>query len=136
MVQAPALTSIERLWRYYQAGIVNTAFGYGLYAVFIALGLNMYLAQIVAHLLEMTFNYFTYSRHAFHDSDVSKGRFILSYAVHYLLGLAALWGASQFIVSPYLAGLVAVVVVSLINYLILKNWVFSVRGEESANGRG
>ena len=134
MVQAPALTSIERLWRYYQAGIVNTAFGYGLYAVFIALGLNMYLAQIVAHFLGMTFNYFTYSRHAFHDSDVSKGRFILSYAVNYLLGLAALWGASQFIVSPYLAGLVAVVVVSLINYLILKNWVFSVRGEGSTNG--
>ena len=136
MVQAPAVTSIQRLWRYYQAGIVNTAFGYGLYAVFIALGLNMYLAQIVAHLLGMTFNYFTYSRHAFHDSDVSKGRFIFSYAVNNLLGLAALWVASRFIVSPYLAGFAAVVVVSLSNYLILKNWVFSVRGEESANGQG
>ena len=136
MAQAPAFTSIERLWRYYQAGIVNTAFGYGLYALFVALGLNMYLAQIVAHLLGMTFNYFTYSRHAFQDSDVSKGRFILSYAVNYLFGLAALWVASQFIASPYLAGFVAVIVVSLINYLILKNWVFSVRGEESADGQG
>lgn len=129
MPKAHALSSIERLWRYYQAGIVNTAFGYGLYALFVALGLNMYLAQIIAHLLGMTFNYFTYSRHAFHDSDVSKGRFILSYAVNYLLGLAALWAASQVIASPYLAGFVAVVVVSLINYLILKNWVFTVRGK-------
>jgi len=135
LARAPALTSIQRLWRYYQAGIVNTAFGYGLYALFVALGLNMYLAQIVAHTLGMTFNYFTYSRHAFHDSDVSKGRFILSYAVNYLLGLAALWAASQFIASPYLAGFVAVVVVSLINYLILKNWVFRVRGEGPASGR-
>ena len=129
MPKTHALSSIERLWRYYQAGIVNTAFGYGLYALFVALGLNMYLAQIIAHLLGMTFNYFTYSRHAFHDSDVSKGRFILSYAVNYLLGLAALWAASQVIASPYLAGFVAVVVVSLINYLILKNWVFTVRGK-------
>ena len=136
MAQAPAFTSIERLWRYYQAGIVNTAFGYGLYALFVALGLDMYLAQIVAHLFGMTFNYFTYSRHAFHDSDVSKGRFILSYAVNYLFGLAALWVASQFIASPYLAGFVAVIVVSLINYLILKNWVFSVRGDGSADGQG
>jgi len=135
LAQVPAFNSIERLWRYYQAGIVNTAFGYGLYAAFVALGLNMYLAQIVAHMLGMTFNYFTYSRHAFHDSDVSKGRFILSYAINYLLGLAALWIASQFIVSPYLAGFVAVIVVSLINYLILKNWVFSVRDEEPANGQ-
>ena len=129
MPKVHALSSIERLWRYYQAGIVNTAFGYGLYALFVALGLNMYLAQIIAHVLGMTFNYFTYSRHAFHDSEVSKGRFILSYAVNYLLGLAALWAAAQVIASPYLAGFVAVVVVSLINYLILKNWVFTVRGE-------
>ena len=136
MDPAPALTSVQRLWRYYQAGIVNTAFGYGLYAMFVALGLNMYLAQILGHLLGMAFNYFTYSRHAFHDSEVSKGRFILSYALNYVLGLAALWAASQFIASPYLAGFVAVVVVSLINYLILKNWVFTVRVEEPANDRG
>lgn len=126
MAQAQSLNSIERLWRYYQAGIVNTAFGYGLYALFVAVGLNMYVAQIIAHLLGMAFNYFTYSRHAFHDSEVSKGRFILSYAVNYLLGLAALWAASQLIASPYLAGFVAVVVVSLINYLVLRHWVFTV----------
>jgi len=136
VAQAPVLGSIERLWRYYQAGIVNTAFGYGLYALFVALGLNMYLAQIIAHVLGMTFNYFTYSRHAFHDSEVSKGRFILSYAVNYLLGLAALWAASRFIASPYLAGFVAVVVVSLINYLILRHWVFTVPGEGQSSGRG
>ena len=130
MAQAQLLSSAERLWRYYQAGIVNTAFGYGLYAAFVALGFNIYLAQVVAHLLGMTFNYFTYSRHAFRDSDVSKSRFILSYAINYLLGLASLWAASQLIVSPYLAGLVAVVVVSLVNYLILKNWVFTARGED------
>ena len=120
------MTSARRLWRYYQAGIVNTAFGDGLYAAFVALGLDKDVAQILGHLLGMAFNYVTYSRHAFHDSTVSKGRFIASYAVNYLLGLAALWGASQFIPSPYLAGLVAVAVVSLINYFILRHWVFAV----------
>lgn len=124
------MSSARRLWRYYQAGIVNTAFGYGLYATFVTLGLNMYVAQIVAHLLGVMFNYVTYSRHAFHDSTVSKGRFVASYAVNYLLGLAALWAASQFITSPYLAGLVAVIFVSLINYLILRHWVFTVPGPE------
>lgn len=134
MVTAAPFSPVRRLWRYYQAGIVNTAFGYGLYALFVALGFNMYLAQVVAHFFGVTFNYFTYSRHAFRDSDVSKSRFILSYAINYLMGLAALWAASQFIVSPYLAGLLAVVVVSLVNYLILKNWVFTVRSGGSASG--
>ncbi len=127
MAEGKALGSIERLWRYYQAGIVNTAFGYGLYALFVALGLNMYLAQIVAHLLGMAFNYVTYSRHAFHDSDVSKSRFVASYAVNYLLGLGTLWVTSQAVASPYLAGFIAVGIVSLINYFFLKYWVFTAR---------
>ena len=127
MAEDKTLGSIERLWRYYQAGIINTAFGYGLYALFVSLGLNMYLAQIVAHLLGMAFNYVTYSRHAFHDSDVSKSRFVASYAVNYLLGLGALWAISHLIASPYLAGFIAVGIVSLINYFVLKNWVFTPR---------
>ena len=127
MGEVKTLGSIERLWRYYQAGIVNTAFGYGLYALFVALGLNMYLAQIVAHLLGMAFNYVTYSRHAFHDSDVSKSRFVASYAVNYLLGLGALWAISRVVTSPYLSGFIAVGIVSLINYFILKHWVFTAR---------
>ena len=122
------MSSIERLWRYYQAGIVNTAFGYGLFAFFVALGLNMYLAQIVAHLLGMAFNYVTYSRHAFHDSDVSKSRFVASYAVNYLLGLGALWAISRVVTSPYLSGFIAVGIVSMINYFILRHWVFTERG--------
>ena len=124
MGQGQAIGSIERLWRYYQAGIVNTAFGYGMYALFVAVGVNMYVAQIVAHVLGAAFNYFTYSRHAFHDSQASKPRFILSYAVNYLFGLAALFAAAQFVASPYIAGFIAVVVVSLINYFILRHWVF------------
>lgn len=123
----PSRASLGQLWRYYQAGIVNTAFGYGLYAAFVAAGLNMYVAQIVAHVLGVMFNYLTYSRYAFADQSASKGRFILSYGLNYLLGLAGLWTASRFIASPYLAGFVAVVFVSIVNFAILKHWVFSAR---------
>ena len=122
-------SSLGQLWRYYQAGVVNTAFGYGLYALFVAAGLNMYVAQIVAHLIGVAFNYVTYSRYAFADQSASKARFVLSYGVNYLLGLGALWTASQWIASPYVAGLVAVLFVSLVNFFILKHWVFSARSE-------
>lgn len=122
-------SSLGQIWRYYQAGIVNTAFGYGLYALFVAAGLNMYVAQIVAHLIGVAFNYVTYSRYAFADQSASKVRFVLSYGVNYLLGLGALWTASQWIASPYVAGFVAVLFVSLVNFFILKHWVFSARGE-------
>ncbi len=115
----------RRLWRYYQAGVVNTLFGFVLYALFVRFGLNIYLAQIVAHVLGMTFNYFTYSRYAFAGQSGSRMRFVLTYGLNYLLGLASLWAISQRLASPYLAGLLSIVLVSLINYLLLRHLVFT-----------
>ena len=121
------MSSARRLWRYYQAGIVNTLFGYGLFALFVKLGLNMYVAQICAHVLGVAFNYFTYSRHVFEDSESSKLRFVLSYAFNYLLGLASLAAASLIIHSPYVAGIISIVFVSVVNFFVLKNLVFFER---------
>jgi putative flippase GtrA len=115
------------LWRYYQAGIVNTAFGYGLFALLIWLGLNLYVAQIVSHVLGMTFNYFTYSRHAFSDHTTTRTRFILSYLGNYVLGLLTLRIFVTFISSDYVAGFLATVVVSLVNFVVLKRLVFRPR---------
>ena len=119
----------RQLFRYYQAGIVNTAFGYGAFALLVWLGLNIYVAQIVSHVLGTAFNYLTYSRYAFRGENRSVGRFVASYGVNYLLSVAALYGFEQFIDSPYISGLLAVVVVSAINFLVLKRFVFVAREE-------
>lgn len=114
-----------QLLRYYQAGIVNTIFGYSLYAAFIFVGANMYLAQIASHILGAAFNYFTYSRYTFSDKSTSKWKFAASYVLNYLLGLGFLWLFSRFTSSAYLAGLLVVVVVSVINFVVLKKLVFT-----------
>lgn len=116
-----------RLWRYYQAGIVNMLFGFGLYALFVRLGLNIYAAQICSHILGVIFNYFTYSRYAFAGDEGSKTRFALSYVGNYVLGLAVLAGVAQFVGSPYLAGFLSTVIVSVVNYFVLKRFVFARR---------
>ena len=118
----------RQLFRYYQAGIVNTAFGYGAFALLVWLGLNIYVAQILAHIAGTAFNYLTYSRYVFADGSRARGRFILSYAVNYLLSVAALFGFEQVVTSPYLSGFLAVVLVSAINFLILKRFVFRTEG--------
>lgn len=114
----------RQLLRYYQAGVVNTLFGYGCYAALLWLGLDMFIAQLISHTAGTLFNYFTFSRYAFAGEAGSPMRFVASYAGNYLLSLAVLWALSQAIASPYLAGLVAVVIVSAINFLILKRFVF------------
>jgi putative flippase GtrA len=117
----------NHLWRYYQTGIINTLFGYGLFALFVFLGLNVFLAQIGSHGLGMIFNYFTYSRHAFAGHTTTRTRYIASYLGNYLFGLAVLAAVSHFIPSPYAAGLICVVIVSLVNFVVLKGLVFRPR---------
>ena len=114
----------RRLLRYYQAGAVNTAFGYGLFAMMIWGGFNLYAAQVFAYVLGTAFNYLTFSRYTFADQAADKTRFALSYAVNYLANLAVLWGFDQFIHSPYLAGFLTILVVSALNYVVLKRFVF------------
>ena len=118
------LRRLNLLWRYYQVGIVNTIVGFGLYAAFVRLGLNQYAAQIASHLLGMTFNYVSYSRHVFRDAAPAKGRFILAYGFNYIIGLGSLVAASQFIHSPYRAGAASILIASLINYFVLRHMVF------------
>lgn len=115
---------LAQIWRYYQAGILNAAFGFGLFALFVRLGLNLYVAQIVAHVIGVAFNYVTYSRHVFRDAGPAKLRFATSYAVNYAISLATLAGAARLVHSDYLAGFISLVLTSLINYFVLKHLVF------------
>lgn len=120
--QSPA--EWKRVWRYYQAGVVNALFGYGLFALLVSLHVNLYAAQILSHLVGMAFNYFTYTRHAFKNRESSKLSFIISYALNYLIGLLFLWIGTLITPSPYLTGLFSIVLTSIVNYFILNLIVF------------
>lgn len=117
---------IREIVRFYQAAIVNTTFGISAYTLLVWLGLNIYAAQAASHMMGMTFNYFTYSRHVFRGVAPAKLRFILSYAIYYLVNLVVLAALAQFIASPYVAGIGAALLVSLLNYFALKHLVFRV----------
>jgi len=118
---------MRQLLAYYAVGIVNTLFGYGVYALLVFVGMNMFVAQFVATVIGVIFNYFTYSRAVFRGSRGAIGQFIVAYLGQYLISLGALAGLSRFVTNPYLAGLGALIVTSLAFYLFLKRWVFLPR---------
>jgi putative flippase GtrA len=113
------------LWRYGQAGVVNAAFGFLTFSLFVWLGANIFVAQILATIIGIAFNYVTYSRHVFRDAQPAKLRFAISYAFNYAVSLAALAVASKLVHSPYLAGLIAIVATAIVNYFALKHLVFT-----------
>ncbi len=112
------------MFRYYVVGVVNTVFGYGLFALLVWLSLNLFVAQILAHLSGMAFNYVMFRVHVFRGPKPELRRYIAAYSLNYLLGLASLTVAHSFIASPYIAGLVTLLVISILNYFILKRFVF------------
>lgn len=114
----------KRVVRYYQAGVVNTGFGYGCFAALVALGMNIYGAQILAHIAGMAFNYLTYSHYAFRGHRPALGRYLGSYGVNYLLSLGSLAALVHFGLSPYVAGLGSIFAVSIVNYFVLKLFVY------------
>jgi putative flippase GtrA len=120
----PYWERIAELWRYSHVGLLNTAFGYGLYAGLVWLGVNLFVAQILSQVIGAGFNYLTFRRLVFRGARSSLRAYIGAYAFNYLLGLTFLAIAHHFIPSPYLAGFVALIAVAGINYLVLKRFVF------------
>lgn len=115
------------IWRYYQVGILNTAFGFAAYSILVWLGINLYVAQAIAHVAGVAFNYFTYSRHVFRNRKPAKARFIVSYGLNYFASLATLFFFYQITTSPYLAGVATIIIISIANYFLLKIMVFRSR---------
>ncbi len=98
------------------------------------IGLNLFLAQAVAHVLGSAFNYFTYSRHVFRkSSDRRPLAFVGAYGLNYLVGLGLLAAAHHFFASPYLAGFVAVLVASVLNFFVLRRLVFPSAAKATPN---
>ena len=107
--------------------MLNAAFGYGIYALLLYVGVNLFVAQVVAHLLGMAFNYVMFRRHVFRDSRAAVAPYIVAYAVNYALSLATLAGLNRVLESDYLAGFLSIVFVALVNFAVLKFLVFLPR---------
>jgi putative flippase GtrA len=118
------VTRFDRMLRYFGVGIINSVVGYALYALFVALIKNIYVAQISAHILGMTFNYIMLKTHVFRGATPVISRYIAAYAINYFLGLGCLFIFHQLVKSPYLAGLLSLILVAIINYFVLRAFVF------------
>ena len=121
------LRRLDQFWAYVRVGVLNAAFGYSVYALLLFVGVNLFAAQIIAHGLGMTFNYFMFRRHVFRDSRAAVVPYIAAYAVNYTLSLATLAGLNQILASDYLAGFLSIVFVAMVNFVVLKFFVFLPR---------
>jgi len=115
----------KQIVRFVITGIINTIVGYGLYALFIYVGLQYIIAITLSTILGILFNFKTIGKFVF-ESDDNKllMKFILSYFVTFIVNV---WTVSKLILlgyDYYSAGFVAIVLSSILSFILTKYLVF------------
>lgn len=117
--------AIKRLIRFGVVGLLNTAFGYALYALFVYLATLPELALLGATIIGVVFNFFTTGRLVFHNSDNGLfTRFAAAYASIYVLNALALRGAIGAGLSPFAAQALLLPCCVVGTFAIMRAFVF------------
>ncbi len=122
-------TQKARFFRFLLVGMLNTAVGYGLFALFIYLGLHYALANLVATILAVCFNFISTRKLVFKQTGGGRGtatavRFALVYAVLYGVNVGLLTALLITGITEYLAGLLLIPVSAGLAYILHSQFTF------------
>ena len=129
----------NRFIRFLFVGGVNTLFGYGMFALFIYVGLHYAVASALATVVGVLFNFMTTGTIVFQNRDPRLiFRFVAAYCISYVVGVGVLWVFNQFQVSNYIAGAVMTLPMAVFSFFLMKTLVFRKRpgGEATSKGAG
>lgn len=115
----------NRFFRFLLVGGLNTAFGYGVFALFVVAGLHYAAAALLSTVLGILFNFRTTGGLVFRNRDDRLLlRFVLVYAITYVVGVSALKAAKAAGVPVLVAAAVQLLPMSLLAYGLQRTLVF------------
>ena len=111
--------------RFIIVGVANTAFGYGLFALLIYLGLHYALASFIGTILGVLFNFFTTGRLVFQNMDSKRlPCFFSVYGCTYVFGVIGLGILDAAGLDMYRAGLLLIPPSAIFSYFLNCHYVF------------
>ena len=127
MLKDKIFTSNNHFIRFILVGILNTMVGYGLFALFIYLGLHYSLAVLFSTVLGVLFNFKSIGRLVFNTNNNKRiYHFIGVYTFLYLLNVSGLWGLSSIgIEDMYVAGAVLLAPLAIMSFILNRKFVFN-----------
>jgi putative flippase GtrA len=117
----------RRFIKFLLVGVLNTLFGYAVFALFVYLGFHYSLASLLSTILGVLFNFRTTGRLVFNNRNNSLlWRFAMVYTVVYGCNVGLLRVMDGYSINMYVAGAVAVLPLALLSYFLNKRFVFEV----------
>lgn len=126
-MRAHRLCSDPRVVKFVGAGLLNTAFGYGVYSVLLYAGLPYLWALLASTIAGVVFNYFSFGRLVFQadKSWLMFGRFVIAYASIYCVNAVLLMQLlKHFPVGPYIGQIICIPVSVVMSWIVMKHWVY------------
>ena len=118
--------------RFILVGILNAVFGYGVFTLFLFLGLHYSIAAALGTILGVFFNFKTTGVLVFKNNDNRMiFRFIGVYALIYLISVLFLRIAEFYGISLYLMGFLLIGLSAILSYILNKKFVFGVNYEKN-----
>jgi len=116
--------------RFLIVGLLNSLFGYSIFALLLFIGIHYTIATLTATILGVLFNFKTIGVLVFKNAKNSLiVKFVLVYTVTYLINIACLKVFSMLSINLYLAGLLMLAPMALVTFVMSKRFVF---GKDSA----
>lgn len=115
--------------RFVLVGILNTAFGVGLYCLFVYLGMSYRWAVLLSTVLGVLFNFKTIGTLVFHNSNNRLiFKFIMAYVIVYFVNIGFIRLLLEFtLLNEYWAGIIATPFVAIASFSLQKFFVFKKR---------
>jgi putative flippase GtrA len=122
---APGSGTPAQFARFLVVGTLNTAFGYGVFAGLVMLGVDPVPALVATYFVGVPFNYVTTGRFVFRPGGGGAFlRFVAAYVVVYFFNLALFEMLGLAGASPLLAQALCLPVVAVFSFFLFKLHVF------------
>ena len=125
---APLVTEARvQVLKFVVVGGLNTAFSYLVYALGLWFGLGYALANFIAMALGTLFSFVTQGRLVFNKLEGRRlPRFVLLWGALWILNVSVIAALLPWVDNnAYLAGAIALIVVTAISFLAQRHWVFA-----------
>lgn len=117
----------SKFLKFILVGVLNTIFGYAVYAVLLFIDLRYSVALLIATVVGVVFNYFSFGRFAFNGYGGRKIflKFIIAYAIIYSINVSLLKLLIDYLkANNYLAQLICIPVGVLLSWILTSHWVY------------
>jgi putative flippase GtrA len=115
----------NRFIKFLFIGVINTVFGYSIYAILLWIKLHYTLALMIATIMGILFNFKTTGIFVFQNNkNRLLYRFILTYSSAYLVNILILKFFKSLDINLFIVQAILVLPMALVSFLLNKHFVF------------